>query len=152
VLIIDPGMHTMKISRASADAEGRWAATGSGDKTVRVWSLADGALLSTIRLPAGSGHIGMVYAVAMSPDGAVVAAGGFTGPYDKPKSLYLFDRVSGTLVRGRHRSPRLLAGQPLSRRAAHVRRAAYLRPRQGLGRGRQGRGLPWRKLWCRVRT
>jgi hypothetical protein len=59
ILVIDPGMHTGMITTAAADAGGRWAVTGSRDKTVRVWSLADGALLRTIRLPAGPGHIGM---------------------------------------------------------------------------------------------
>jgi hypothetical protein len=49
VLVVDPGMHTAVIWRAAADQEGRWAGrwavTGSDDKTVRVWSLEDGALL-----------------------------------------------------------------------------------------------------------
>ena len=52
--------------------------TGSDDKTVRVWSLADGTLVRTIRLPAGPGNVGKVYAVAISPDGALIAAGGWT--------------------------------------------------------------------------
>ena len=76
VLVIDAGMHTGPINSADADADGRWAVTGSSDKTVRVWSLADGTLPRTIRLPAGPGEIGEVFAVAMSPDGALIAAGG----------------------------------------------------------------------------
>ncbi|MFL5280781.1 MAG: hypothetical protein ACJ8AW_07215 [Rhodopila sp.] len=42
VLVIDPGVHTGLIWRAAADAQGRWVVSGSDDKTVRVWSLADG--------------------------------------------------------------------------------------------------------------
>src|SRR3982074_3807340 len=76
VLTIDPGMHTAMIKRTDVDAAGRWAVPGSLDKTIRVWSLADGALLRTIRLPAGPGHVGQVYGVAMSPDGTLIAAGG----------------------------------------------------------------------------
>jgi WD40 repeat protein len=55
--------------------DGSWAVTGSDDKTVRIWSLATGALLRTIRLPAGPGEVGKAYAVAISPDGALIAAG-----------------------------------------------------------------------------
>ena len=99
VLVVDPGMHTAPINRASADKDGRWAVTGSHDKTVRVWSLADGALVRTIRLPAGPGNVGMVYAVAISPDGALVAASGWTTPASQPQAVYLFDRATGALVR-----------------------------------------------------
>ena len=76
VLTVDPGMHTALIGAASADAAGRFAVTGSDDKTVRVWSLSDGKLVRTIRVPAGPGAVGKIYAVAMSPDCNIVAAGG----------------------------------------------------------------------------
>jgi len=82
VLIINPGMHTAPIRSVGVDATGRLAVTGSDDKTVRVWSLSDGKLLRTIRMPAGPESVGRIYAVAMSPDGALVAAGG--GPGGRP--------------------------------------------------------------------
>ena len=99
VLIIDPGMHTAMIWRAAADREGRWAVTVSEDKTVRVWSLADGALSRTIRLPAGPGNLGKAYAVAISPDGALIAVGGWTTRDGREEQIYLFDRASGSLVK-----------------------------------------------------
>jgi WD40 repeat protein len=100
VLAIDLGMHTAPIARADADAKGRWAVTGSADKTVRVWSLADGALLRTIRLPVGPENIGVVCAVAMSPDGALIAVGGWTRwtEADRQEQIYLFNRETGALV------------------------------------------------------
>ena len=52
--------------------------TGSADRTVRVWSLADGKLLRTIWVPVGPERVGDVYAVAISPDGSTIAAGGWT--------------------------------------------------------------------------
>jgi WD40 repeat protein len=76
VLVVDPGMHTAMIWRTATDRDGSWAVTGSDDKTVRVWSLADGTLSRTIRLPAGPGDVGKAYAVAISPDGTLIAAGG----------------------------------------------------------------------------
>jgi uncharacterized caspase-like protein len=76
VLALDPGMHTARIVRADVDRDGRFAVTASEDKTVRVWSLADGALERTIWLPAGPGNVGKAFAVAISPDGATIAPGG----------------------------------------------------------------------------
>lgn len=96
-LVIDPGMHTAAITSLAVDAAGRIGVTGSGDKTVRVWSLTDGTLLQTIRMPAGPGYIGRIYAVSVSPDGALVAAGGWTS--DPPEEwIYLFEAVTGKMV------------------------------------------------------
>ena len=67
VLVVDPGMHTAMINSTSADGDGTWVVTGSDDKTVRIWSLADGALARTIRLPAGPGNVGKVYAGGDQP-------------------------------------------------------------------------------------
>jgi len=97
-LVLDPGFHTAMIKRA--DAAAGVAVTASDDKTVRVFDLDDGRLLRTIRLPAGPGNVGKAYAVAISPDGALVAAGGWTRwtPDDPQDQIYLFDRASGALV------------------------------------------------------
>jgi WD40 repeat protein len=99
VLTLDAGMHTAAIKRVDVSATGAYAVTGSDDKTVRIWDASTGQLLRTIRLPQGPGHVGKVFAVAISPDGALVAAGGWTGADGQPKSIYLFDRDTGALVR-----------------------------------------------------
>ncbi len=97
VLVVDPGLHTAISKTAAADAAGRFVVTGSYDKTVRIWSAADGKLLRTIRMPAGPGHIGAIFAVAMSPDGDVVAAAGY-GEGQRIISIYVFDRGSGKMI------------------------------------------------------
>ena len=100
VLILDPDKHTAMITGTDVSATGAYAVTGSYDKTVRIWAAAQkGELLRTIRLPQGPGHVGKVYASAISPDGALIAAGGYIGGGSQPEQVYLFQRDTGHLVR-----------------------------------------------------
>ena len=100
MLVVEPGMHTAPIRAVSVDAAGHLAVTGSDDKSVRVWSLADGKLLHTIRMPAGPDNIGKIYAVAMSPDGVLFAAGGWTRWTTelKEEAIYLFETRTGKMT------------------------------------------------------
>jgi WD40 repeat protein len=98
VLIIDPGMHRAPINDIGVDAAGRLAVTGSDDKTLRLWSLSDGKSLRTIRMPAGPGNIGKIYAVAMNPDGTLVAAGGYTGTLALGVPICLFETQTGKMI------------------------------------------------------
>jgi WD40 repeat protein len=98
-LRIETGTHIGRISRLSVDGTGTFLVTASEDKTVRVWDLASGILLNTLRPPIGDGYEGAVYSAAISPDGNTVAAGGWTGyEWDKTNCIYLFDRESGRIV------------------------------------------------------
>ena len=88
---------------------------GPTDKTIRVWSAEDGRLQRTIRIPAGPGNVGQIYAVAMSPDGGTIAASGWTS-VGGSDNIYLFERATGREI-GRigelpnvSPSPGLLAG------------------------------------------
>jgi hypothetical protein len=97
---METGMHTAIINRIATDAAGRWAVTASDDKTARVWEVASGRQLAVLRPPQDVGNEGKLYAVALSPNGAVVAVGGWTGwDWDNAAMIYLFDRASGRLLR-----------------------------------------------------
>lgn len=62
-----------------------------------MWDLRTGALLQVLRVPVGEGHEGKLYAVALSPDGELVALGGVTQQDGPDQAIYLFDRASGRL-------------------------------------------------------
>jgi WD40 repeat protein len=100
-LRIETGMHTAPIRRIGVDASCHRIATASDDNTVRLWSLPDGRLERTIRLPIGPGDGGQLYAVALSPDGRRLAAGGFDASWAKlgSISLSLVDLDSGSIRR-----------------------------------------------------
>ncbi|KAG0280977.1 hypothetical protein BGZ95_007652 [Linnemannia exigua] len=56
--------HTDSVTSVAFSANGNWLASSSSDRTVRVWDVSAGALISTL-----TGHSGGVYKVAFSPNG-----------------------------------------------------------------------------------
>src|SRR6185436_12993895 len=99
ILRIETGMHTSPIHRIGVDARSRFLVTASEDKTVRVWEFPSGRLLRTIRVPINTGYQGRLFALALSPDGTTIAAGGWTSESGLDTNIYLFDRESGRLIR-----------------------------------------------------
>ena len=110
---------------------------------MRVWSIADGKLLRTIWVPAGPTVWAAVYAVAISPDGSMIAAGGWTESRSaRPfRSIYSTAK-SGSLIRRIHDDlpdvTEFLTFSPDGRYLAAVLSDGWpsgLRPGQGLARG-----------------
>jgi len=114
-LVVDPDMHTGQIpfGAAAFDQAGDILVTGSADKTVRLWSASDGKLKHTIYLPAGPDDNGAVSAVAVSPDGKIVAAGGVGWDNPRGSNLYLLDPNTGRMIK-RLGSPNWIQGLAFS--------------------------------------
>lgn len=66
--------HTHYVAQVAWSPDGTRLATGSHDKTIRLWDAATGKELATL-----SGHIGHVSDVAWSPDGKRLASTGDDG-------------------------------------------------------------------------
>jgi hypothetical protein len=100
ILRIETGMHVAPINQIGVDAQCRIAATASDDKTVRLWSMPEGRLIRTARLPIGEGNKGKLYSLAISPDGQLVAAGGWDAwPVEGQHGVYLIATATGTSLR-----------------------------------------------------
>lgn len=98
VLAVDPGMHTDAIWGLAVDAKGQFAVTGGADRTVRIWSVADGKLLRTIWIPVGPDPVGEINAVAISPDGSTIAAGGWTESISGNSPIYMLRAESSDRI------------------------------------------------------
>lgn len=96
--LVETGQHTGVINSIAVDRAERWLVTASEDKTARVWDLNSGRLERILRLPIRRGLAGMLSAVAISPDGSLVALGGATGSAGAAHPIYLFERHSGRLL------------------------------------------------------
>ncbi|KAA6184094.1 PDZ domain-containing protein [Thiohalocapsa marina] len=102
MLRLETGMHTAQIRRMALDTTGRSLVTASDDKTLRLWSVDDGRLVRTLRIPIGPGNEGRLYAAALSPDGRWIATGGATQAVTEGPGnyhIYVFDAASGELRR-----------------------------------------------------
>src|SRR5690349_21330261 len=66
--------HQDWVGAVAFSPDSRWLATGSADKTARIWDLATGETRAICR-----GHTDAVCATAFAPDGKVLATGSYDG-------------------------------------------------------------------------
>ncbi|MCP5283211.1 MAG: hypothetical protein H6930_16695, partial [Rhodoferax sp.] len=139
-------MHTARINQIRATPDLTRLITVSQDKTLRVWRVADLALMRSIAVPSEGGEEGALRSLAITPDGREVIVGGWTGlawTQGQQAQAYRFDLASGQLRQVYRGFPALIESMAIS---ADGRRLAI-----GLGGGAGLRVLDWssgRELWA----
>lgn len=104
ILQIDSQGHQGLVKELMFTKDGKQLVSASQDKTVRVWDVATGRLLRTIRGQISGSHGGKIFAAALSPDNRWLALGGWldkTVGYDLKRlaSIRIIDFQSGEIVR-----------------------------------------------------
>ncbi len=76
VLVLDAKGHSGMIRGMFLTPDASKVVTVSEDKSARVWDVATGDILHTIRFPGTPGAAGTLFSAALSPDGKQLAVGG----------------------------------------------------------------------------
>lgn len=79
--------HTNWVCSVAVSPDGKWAVSGSWDKTVKIWDLETGQYRATLE-----GHTAQVRSVAITPDGKRILSG------SEDKSIRVWDAESGREV------------------------------------------------------
>jgi WD40 repeat protein len=98
ILMLDSGGHMALIRNVIVAGDGAIISAGD-DKVIRIWDAARGTTVRTIRGEIGDGDIGKILALALSPDGRLIAAGGrLPGRNGGEGAIRIYERSTGTLL------------------------------------------------------
>jgi WD40 repeat protein len=99
ILSVETGGHSRIVRALAYDAAHDRLVSASLDRTVRIWSLPELRLLKILRVPMEVQREGELTNVQISPDGRIIATGGWTGwEWDQQGCIYFFDADSGELL------------------------------------------------------
>jgi WD40 repeat protein len=100
--------HDKEIYSLAVSPDGKWLFSGSGDNTIKIWSLPEGALIKTLK-----GHSDSVRSLAVSSDGKQLFSGSWDG------AIKIWSLPEGSLIKtlkGHSDSVRSLAVSPDGKR------------------------------------
>jgi WD40 repeat protein len=79
--------HSHWVNAVAITPNGRWALSGSHDRTLKLWDLETGSLIRSF-----VGHTDSIYTVAVTPDGHIVLSG------SADRTVRLWDLQTGRLL------------------------------------------------------
>jgi WD40 repeat protein len=99
IIRVDNGVHSGPILWAEPYLDDSRIATASHDRTLRIWRARDLKPLQALRVPIETEREGKLNFGTASPDGSLLAAGGWTcWDWEQKGCVYLFDTLTGKLA------------------------------------------------------
>lgn len=96
-IMLNTEMHNNIIYRISTDEKGKLILTSSKDKTAKLWDAQQNILIRTFEIPIGKADDGMLHAGALSPNGKIVALGGWTQSANL-YCVYIYNAFNGAMI------------------------------------------------------
>jgi len=97
-IVINPQGHAGKVHNLVFTPDGNRLISISEDKTIRVWNSQTGEQVKKFESQIGDGYEGMLYASALSPDGKLLAVGGYQVSTEKENYVIVIDIEKGVQV------------------------------------------------------
>ena len=94
VRLFAPDRERGRLNSVAVSRDGKWLATANSDHTASVWELATGKVVGVF------GHPGIVYSVALSPDGCQLFTGVRYSQVADGNCASLWDVATGKRIRG----------------------------------------------------
>jgi WD40 repeat protein len=97
-IVINPQGHAGKVHNLLFTPDGKRLISISEDKTIRIWSTKTGEQTKKFESQIGDGYEGMLYASALSPDGKLLAVGGYQVSTETQNYIIIIDIEKGVQV------------------------------------------------------
>ena len=97
-IVINPQGHAGKVHNLIFTPDAASLISISEDKTIRIWNVQTGEIIKKFEGEIGDGYEGMLYASALSPNGKLLAVGGYQVSTQKENYVIIVDIEKGVQV------------------------------------------------------